>query len=91
MLQEEFVRVKVHDPYKHFLQHCLLTSTLEFKVHQTMLISEHGAYINRELTGTLHTESATDTAHRLSVASMTQADTCLGSNAEVPTVATDNG
>ncbi len=91
MLQEVVVRFKVHDPYNHFLQHCLLTSTLELKVHQTMLMIEHVAHNNRELTGTLHTESAIDTAHRLSVASMTPADTCLGSSAEVPTVAADSG
>ncbi len=58
-------------------------------VHQTILISRHGDTIDREMRDMLHTESAINTAHRLSIASTTQADTCLGSSAEVPTVATD--
>ena len=91
MLQEVVVRFKVHDPYKHFLQHCLLTSTLELRVHQTMLMIEHVAHNNRELTGMLHTESAIDTALRLSIANMTPADTCLSSSAEVPTIPADDG
>jgi hypothetical protein len=49
-------------------------------VHQTILISWHGDTIDGEMTGMLDTESAIDTAHRLSIASMTQADTCLGSS-----------
>lgn len=78
------VRVKVHDAYNHFLQLCLPISTLDLNVDQVMLISDHGAAIDKELTGMLHTESAIDTAPRLSVGSMTQADTCLGSKAECP-------
>lgn len=69
----------------------LKNMSLRVKVHQTMLITHHGAHNNRELTGMLPTKSAIDTAHRLSVASMIPADTCLGSDAELPTIATVNG